>query len=146
MDKYYEWFKVAHLISMVCWMSAMFYLPRLFVYHSQVTTGSAEDDRFKIMEKNLLRKIMNPAMICTLIFGLMLAKIYGFKNLGLWFHLKMSFTIILVTFHGMCSRWRKDFTNGNNKHSEKFYRIMNEVPPILMVLIVILVIIKPFES
>lgn len=146
MENYYEWFKVAHLISVICWMAAMFYLPRLFVYHSQVEKGTSEYERFNIMEKNLLRKIMNPSMICTLVFGLILAKIYGFRNLGLWFHLKMLFTLSLVIFHGLCAKWRKKFSANNNQRSEKFYRLVNEIPVVFMLLIVTLVIIKPFEG
>lgn len=145
MAGYYEWFKVIHLIALISWMAGLLYLPRLYVYHSSVKIGSDSDEMLKNMEHRLLRYIMNPAMIVTFIFGIILAFIYGFQALGMWFHLKMLFVIILSVFHSLLSRWRRDFFHGKNKHSEKFYRIINEVPAVLMIFIVIMVIIKPFD-
>lgn len=145
MSHYYDWFKVIHVISVITWMAGIFYLPRLYVYHSTVKVGSESDEIFKVMERKLLRYIMNPSMIITLIFGILIAYIYGFKALGAWFHIKMLCVCFLTAYHGLLARWRKDFEFGRNKHSEKFYRIINEVPSVLLVIIVIMVIVKPFE-
>lgn len=145
MAQYYEWFKVLHLIALICWMAGLLYLPRLYVYHSTVKIGSESDELFKKMELKLLRYIMNPAMLATFLFGVILSGIYGMQALGLWFHLKMMFVLILALFHSLLARWRKDFFHGKNKHSERFYRIVNELPAILMIFIIIMVIIKPFD-
>lgn len=145
MGEYYLWLKAFHLIFVISWMAGLFYLPRLFVYHCGLTPGSKEDKLFQNMEIRLLRIIMNPAMILSIIFGLWIGYIYGFKSLGVWFHIKMTFVVILVYFHHFLGRRRKDFENGKNKYSAKFYRIINEVPTVLMIAIVILVIVKPFE-
>jgi len=88
---------------------------------------------------------MTPSMISTYFFGILIAYIHGFVALGVWFHIKMTAVIGLTIFHGLLAKWRKDFINGNNNHSEKFYRLMNEIPPILMIIAVIMVIVKPFE-
>jgi putative membrane protein len=145
MANYYEWFKALHVISMVAWMAGLFYLPRLYAYHTKATPGSEMDKTFQLMEVRLLRIIINPAMIATIVFGLICAQIYGFKALGLWFHIKMTAVLFLVIFHMKLARWRRDFAIGKNIHSEKFYRIINEVPVILMIIAVIMVIVKPFE-
>lgn len=145
MAEYYEWFKVFHIISIISWMAGMLYLPRLYVYHTKVEYGSEADLLFQNMERRLLRYIINPAMIFSFIFGLLLAHIYGFQALGPWFHIKMFCVILLTAFHGILARWRKDFLNGKNNKSENFYRFMNEVPTILMIIIVIMVVVKPFE-
>lgn len=145
MADYYDWFKALHIIFVISWMSGIFYLPRLYVYHTKVKAGSEQDKLFQKMERKLLRIIMNPAMIGTYIFGLMNAYIYGFEALGIWFHIKMTAVLVLTIFHGLLARWRKDFELGQNKHSERFYRIINEVPAIMMIIIVIMVVTKPFE-
>lgn len=145
MANYYLWFKSIHLISAICWMAGLLYLPRIYVYHTRVKVGSETDKTFQIMELKLLRFIMNPAMISTFIFGLINAYIYGFAALDAWFHVKMFAVLILVIFHGLLARWRKDFANGKNFHSEKFYRIVNEIPAICMIVAVIMVIVKPFD-
>lgn len=145
MDKYYDLFKVFHIISLISWMVGLLYLPRLFVYHCKVEFGSEADLIFRTMERKLLRYIMNPAMIFTIIFGLILSKIYGLASLGIWFHVKMLAVFFLVLYHHLLGRWRKDFENGKNKYSEKFYRIMNEVPTIMMIICVVMVVLKPFE-
>jgi putative membrane protein len=126
-------------------MAALFYMPRLFVYHTKAKIGSELDKTLQIMEYRLLRIIMNPAMIATYIFGLTNAYIYGLGALGIWFHIKMLAVIILTIIHGLLAKWRKDFVSGKNLHSEKFYRIFNEVPVIAMIVAVIMVIVKPFE-
>jgi len=142
---YFEWFRVVHIIAFTAWMAGMFYLPRLYAYHCQVKRGTDEDNRFKIMESRLLKIIINPSMIITILAGLLLAYIYGFGNLGSWFHIKMTLVIIMTALHGFLAMCRKRFDKGINKYSEKFYRILNEVPVVIFILIVILVIIKPFE-
>lgn len=145
MAEYYMWLKAFHLIFVISWLAGLFYLPRLFVYHCELKTGSKEDKLFQTMERKLLRVIMNPAMILTLVFGLWIAQIYGFKNLGGWFHIKMILVVIILYFHHFLARRRKDFEKGKNKYSAEFYRIINEIPAVLMIAIVILAIVKPFE-
>lgn len=145
MDNYYNWFKAFHMIFVISWMAGMFYLPRLFAYHAEVESGSNEDKRFKIMEKRLLKIIINPAMILSIVFGFLIAHIYGFVNLGLWFYLKMALVLLMILSHAFFVVCYKNFALGKNKFSSKFYKTINEIPPVLMVFIVILVIVKPFE-
>ena len=145
MANYYEWFKALHIISVIAWMAGILYLPRLFVYHTKAKFGSDMDKTFQVMECRLLRIIMNPAMISTYFFGLLVAYIYGLEALGIWFHIKMTMVLMLTIMHGLMSRWRKDFATGKNIHSEKFYRIINEVPVIMMIIAVFMVTLKPFE-
>ena len=145
MADYFMWYKAIHVISVISWMAAMFYMPRLFVYHTRAKIGSEMDKTFQQMEHKLLKIIMTPSMISTYFFGILIAYIYGFVALGVWFHIKMTAVLGLTIFHGLLAKWRKDFINGNNNHSEKFYRLMNEIPPILMIIAVIMVIVKPFE-
>ena len=145
MEDYFMWYKAIHVISVISWMAAMFYMPRLFVYHTRAKIGSEMDKTFQQMEHKLLKIIMTPSMISTYFFGILRAYIYGFVALGVWFHIKMTAVLGLTIFHGLLAKWRKDFINGNNNHSEKFYRLMNEIPPILMIIAVIMVIVKPFE-
>lgn len=146
MSNYFEWIKAFHIITMTSWMAGMFYLPRLYAYHAEIKAGSAQDKIFQTMERRLLRIIINPAMILTIILGLMLADIYGFRALGVWFHLKILLVIILCVIHFLLAKWRIDFVSGRNKKSARFYKIFNEVPTILFALIVILVVVKPFEG
>lgn len=145
MEKYFLWYKAIHVIAVISWMAAMFYLPRLFVYHSSPNITPEMDKTFKLMEKRLLRIIMTPAMIVTYIFGFLVAYIYGFVALGIWFHIKMAAVLALTILHGIQAKWVKDFAKGKNKHTEKFYRIINEIPVIFMVIAVVMVIVKPFE-
>ncbi len=142
---YLLWIKALHVVAMVAWMSGLFYLPRLYVYHCQVAPGSAEGERFKVMERRLLKQIMNPAMIVTWIAGLLMAGIPGVVDMhALWFPVKLVLVLLMTGFHGACSRWRRDFLNDRNRRPEKFYRIANEVPTLLLIAIVVLVIVKPF--
>ena len=145
MEDYFIWYKTIHVISVISWMAAIFYLPRLFVYHSKVELGSEMDKTFQIMERRLLKIIMTPSMLLTYIFGLLTAYVYGVVALGVWFHIKMIAVLGLTIMHGFCAKWVKDFAKGENNHSEKFYRMANEVPTILMILAVTMVIVKPFE-
>lgn len=141
MTEPYLWLKALHLISVISWMAALLYLPRLFVYHASATPGSESAETFKLMEHRLLRYIANPAMIATIIFGGALIHYVGMAG---WLHAKLGLVLGLAAFHGCCARWRKDFARDANRHTQKFYRIINEVPTILMILIIILAVLKPF--
>jgi putative membrane protein len=139
----YDWLRVLHIISFVAWMAGLFYLPRLFVYHAQQVADSPASATFKVMERKLLRLIMTPAMIATWAFGLWLAfEIDAWKS-G-WFHGKMALVVLMTGFHHACAVWLRHFAEDRNRHSERFYRVMNEVPTLLLIVIVILVVIKPF--
>jgi putative membrane protein len=141
----YPWTLSFHVISLIAWMAGMFYLPRLYVYHCQVAVGSGESERFKIMERRLLKQIMTPAMIATWFFGILLVLTPGIITWHQgWWYVKLVSVILLTGFHGAMSKWRKDFLNDRNQRPERFYRIANEVPTILMVVIVIMVIVQPF--
>ncbi len=121
----------------------MLYLPRLFVYHCEADPGSRQSETFKVMERRLLRAIINPAMVVTWGLGLWLAWDGGFLSSG-WFHAKLALVVVLSGIHGLFSRWVRDFAVDQNQHSQQFFRIMNEVPTVLMIAIVILVVVKPF--
>lgn len=139
----YLWLKAAHVIAVIAWMAGMLYLPRLFVYHAASEAGSPQSETFKVMERRLLRAIINPAMIATWILGLWLAWDAGFFKAP-WLHAKLTLVVILSAVHGLFARWVKDFAADRNTRSQKFYRIVNEIPTLLMIGIVILVIVKPF--
>ena len=138
----YEWIKALHVIAVISWMAGMLYLPRLFVYHCSAPAGSAQSETFKTMERRLLRAIINPAMIATWVFGLWLVWLGGWA-FATWFEIKLVLVIAMSGVHGMLSRYVRDFAADQNRHSEKFYRIINEVPTILMIAIVLLAVIKP---
>jgi putative membrane protein len=141
---FYLWIKSFHVISLIAWMAGIFYLPRLFVYHTMVARGSEQSERFKVMEYRLMKQIMTPAMIATWTFGLLLVLTPGVIDWTAgWWHVKLLSVILMSGFHGAASRWRKDFMNDANRKSQKFFRIANEVPTVLMVIIVIMVIVKP---
>jgi putative membrane protein len=142
MENLYLIIKSLHIITVISWMCGLLYLPRLFVYHSKATIGGEFDKNLQIMEQKLLKIIMNPSMILSFIFGFWLIYFIGFD--GAWLHIKITLVLILAGFHGFLAKCRKNFVFGKNQHSEKFYRIINEVPALLMVLIVFLVILKPF--
>jgi len=139
----YDWIKAFHIIALIAWMAGMLYLPRLFVYHAVVEIGSVQSETFKVMERRLLRAIINPAMIATWIFGLWLAW-QGDWFRAPWLHGKLALVLLLSAAHGLFARWVKDFAADRNRHSQRFYRIANEVPTVLMIGIIILVVIKPF--
>ena len=145
MHNYYLWFKAFHVVSVISWMVGLLYLPRLYAYHTRVEKGSEMDKMFQLMENRLLRIIMNPAMISTYASGIINSYIYGLTALGKWFHIKMLAVLVLTIFHGLLARWRKNFVNGNNVYSEKFFRIANELPTIMMIVAVFVVIVKPFN-
>ena len=139
----YEWLKAFHVIAVIAWMAGMLYLPRLFVYHCDAEPGSQQSETFKVMERRLLRAIINPAMAATWLLGLWLAYESGFFRAG-WFHAKFALVIALSGLHGFLARVVRDFAADKNRRSAKFYRIINEVPAVLMAAIVILVVVKPF--
>ncbi|WP_029010850.1 protoporphyrinogen oxidase HemJ [Azospirillum halopraeferens] len=140
----YEWVKALHVISIIAWMAAMLYLPRLFVYHCAVAPGSEASETFKVMERRLLRAIMTPAMIASWVFGIwMLVLIPEWFSQG-WLHAKLTFVVLLSVMHGLMARWRREFAEDRNSRSQRFYRVMNEGPTLLMIGIVIFVIVKPF--
>jgi putative membrane protein len=139
----YEWVKAAHVISVIAWMAGMLYLPRLFVYHADAPKGSDRSEMLKVMERRLLRAIINPAMAATWIFGLWLVWLGQWWSQP-WFLAKFALVLLLSGAHGALSRWRKDFERDANTRPAKFYRMVNEVPTVLMIGIVILVIVKPF--
>jgi protoporphyrinogen IX oxidase len=143
MTTIYLWLKAFHIIAVIAWMAGMLYLPRLFVYHCAAEKGSVQSETFKVMERRLLRAIINPAMIATWILGLTLAWMGHWFDSG-WLQAKLALVLILSVLHGLLARWVKAFGTDRNRHSQKFYRIINEVPTILMIGIVILAVLKPF--
>ena len=139
----YPWFRALHIISVIAWMAGMLYLPRLFVYHVEAANSSQMSETFKTMERRLLRLIINPAMIAAWIFGILLVLHIGAWQ-DPWMHAKFTLLIGMQIVHAMLARYRRAFANDANVHSAKFYRVLNEVPTVLMILIVILVTVKPF--
>ena len=139
----YPWIKALHIIAVIAWMAGMLYLPRLFVYHCETQPGSSESERFKIMERRLLRAIVNPAMIAAWAFGIWLAFLGDVWSDG-WFHAKVTLLVAMQIVHACFARWRRQFANDGNRHPARFYRIMNEVPTLLLIGIVILAVVKPF--
>ena len=139
----YLWIKALHVIAVIAWMAGMLYLPRLFVYHADTPKGSIQSDTFKIMERRLLKAIINPAMIVTWVLGLYLVWDGGWYRSG-WLHAKVLLVLVLSGLHGVYVRRLKEFAADRNTRPAKYYRILNEVPTLLMIGIVILVIVKPF--
>ena len=139
----YEWLKAFHIIAVIAWMAGMLYLPRLFVYHCEADVGSTQSETFKVMERRLLKAIINPAMIATWVLGLWLAYSGGWFKAP-WLHAKLVLVLLMSGVHGVLSRYVKDFAADRRRKSPKFFRILNEVPTVLMILIVILVVVKPF--
>jgi putative membrane protein len=135
------WMKAAHIFFVIAWMAGMLYLPRLFVYHADAKPGSELSETLKIMERRLLRGIMNPAMFLVWMLGA--AQFPLFPD-SLWLDVKIGLVVIMTVFHHLYARWRKDFLADRNTRSARFYRFMNEVPALLLALILILVVVKPF--
>ena len=141
----YFWVKAFHIISIIAWMAGLLYLPRLFVYHAGVAANSDTSQTFKVMERRLLRAIMTPAMIATYVFGILLAMTPGVVDWHeRWFIAKLCLVAALTVIHFMLAAWRRDFAADRNRRSPRFYRIVNEVPTLLMIVIVILVAVRPF--
>jgi putative membrane protein len=139
----YLWLKAFHVIAIIAWMAGMLYLPRLFVYHCEAEPGSKQSETFKVMEQRLLNAIMTPAMAVSWALGLWLAWMGGSYAAG-WLQAKVVLVVGLSALHGFFARCVRDFAADRNRHSQKFYRIINEVPTILMIGIVILALVKPF--
>ena len=142
----YPWTKALHVISVIAWMAGIFYLPRLFVYHCDLKRGSLESERFKVMERRLLKQIMAPAMIATWLFGILLVLTPGVVDWSgfNWWHVKFAAVIAMTGFQGAAGKWRKQFLEDRNQKPHKYYRMANEVPTVLMVVAVIMVIVKPY--
>jgi putative membrane protein len=141
----YLYVKAAHIISVISWMAGLLYLPRLYVYHSETVGGSELSETLKVMERRLLRAIMTPAMLASLIFGgiLIAAQPEG-ALLQVWLIIKLVSAFFLVCMHMLLARWRIDFAENRNNRPQKFYRYANEVPTALMIVIVVLAVVKPF--
>ena len=145
MGDYYEWFKALHVISVIAWMAGMLYLPRLYVYHADAEVGSDKSETFKIMERRLLWAITNPAMIASFIFGGLMLATPGAIDWSMgWIWVKIAMIVAMSGIHGLLARWRRDFEADRNVRPAKFYRMWNEAPTIPLIVIVIMVIVKPF--
>lgn len=142
----YPWTKALHLISVTAWMAGLFYLPRLFVYHCDLARGSVESERFKVMERRLLKQIMLPAMMSTWLFGLLLVWTPGVVDWSgfNWWHVKFAAVFLMTGFQGATGKWRRDFLEDRNQKPHRYFRYANEVPTALMIVAVIMVIVKPF--
>jgi putative membrane protein len=140
---WYLWIKALHIVAVMSWMAGLLYLPRLFVYHCETVPASGESERFKVMERRLLRAIMTPAMVVAWVLGITLAFTLGAWDDG-WLHAKLLLVLLLSALHGAFARWQKDFALDRNRRSQRFYRFANEVPALFMLVIVILAVVKPF--
>jgi putative membrane protein len=140
----YEWIKALHVLAIISWMAAILYLPRLFVYHAGVAVGSEASETFKIMERRLLKAIMTPAMIVSWATGLYIAYAGGWLTSG-WFHVKLVAVLLMTGAHGLLARHVKLFASDMNTRSHRYFRVVNEVPTLLMVVAVIMVIVKPWS-
>jgi protoporphyrinogen IX oxidase len=141
----YPWIKSVHILAVIAWMAGLLYLPRLFVYHAMAPAGSNLSETFKIMERRLQRGIMSPAMIAALLFGLLLAGTPGIVDWHKgWIWVKLGLVAGLVVYHGALAHWRRAFAADRNRHSSRFFRIVNELPSVALIAIVVLVVVKPF--
>jgi putative membrane protein len=139
----YLWIKALHIVSVVCWFAGLFYLPRLFVYHTQ-SEDTISRERFAVMERKLYRGIMGPAMIATFIFGIWLIVLSpGWMSQG-WLHAKLALVVLLTGYHHVCGAQMKRFARGENTRSHVFFRWFNEIPVLILLAVVILVVVKPF--
>ncbi len=140
----YLWIKALHVIAVISWLAGLLYLPRLFVYHCRAEPGSAMSETFKIMERRLAGAIMTPAMLASFVFGLLLLAMPGVAWTQPWLLLKLALVLVLAGLHLWMLSWRRAFEADRNQRSERFYRVANEVPTLLMIGIVVLVIVRPF--
>ena len=141
----YLWAKALHIIGVIAWMAGLLYLPRLFVYHCGAAPGSEHSETLKVMERRLLRAIMNPALAASLVFGLLLLANMGAEAWAEgWTWVKAAAVAGLLAMHMACAGWRRAFAEDRNTHGHKFYRAANEVPTLLMIVLVIMVVVKPF--
>jgi putative membrane protein len=139
---WYAWIKALHVIAVIAWMAGMLYLPRLFVYHADAAVGSELSETLKVMERRLLRGIMNPAFVAVWVLGGLLLWVQDWQQ-G-WLHVKLLMVLGLSLLHHLFALWRKDFAADSNRRSPRFYRIANEIPTVLLIVIVIMVIVRPF--
>jgi putative membrane protein len=137
------WIKALHLIAVISWMASLLYLPRLFVYHASAETGSVQSETFKVMERRLLKAIATPSMIATWVFGVWIASLYDVWAEP-WFLIKFICVAVMTVMHFVYAGCVKSFANDKNTKSDKYYRIINEVPAVLMIVIVVMVVVKPF--
>jgi putative membrane protein len=144
MAAFYLWIKALHVIAVIAWMAGQLYLPRLFVYHAQARVGSTSSETFKVMESKLYRLIMTPAMIVAWLCGLGMIGLNPGLLSSVWLPVKLLFVAALTVVHFLMNGWRQDFARDANRHSQKFFRIANEVPTLAMIVIVIMVIVRPF--
>lgn len=142
--EHYLVLKALHVIGLIAWMAGMLYLPRLYVYHADSEKGSPQSETFKVMERRLLRGIINPAMIFTLLMGALMIMSNPAIMQGGWIHVKLLLVAMMVVCHVLFARWRKIFLRDENMRPARFYKIWNEVPTVLMIIIVVLAIVKPF--
>ena len=138
----YLWIKAFHVMAVISWMAGLFYLPRLFVYHTSANDNGECSETFPVMERKLYKYIMQPAMIASWIAGLLMIAVIGFSDI--WLHVKLTMVILLTVYHFWLGRMVVRFARGENDKPEKFYRMINEIPTLLMIVIVIMVIVKPF--
>jgi putative membrane protein len=139
----YQWMLAFHIIAVIAWMAGMLYLPRLFVYHCEADAGSRQSETFKVMERRLLKAIINPAMILTWLFGLWLAWASGLYAAH-WFQAKFVLVLAMSGVHGVLSKYVREFAADRRRKSQKYFRILNEIPTVLLIVIVILAVVKPF--
>ena len=145
LSDWYPWILSGHIISIIAWMAGMFYMPRLFAYHAEAEVGSDKSETFKLMERRLLRAIINPAMIAAWIFGILLVLTPGIVDWAMgWPWVKATIVLAMSGLHGLLSRWRRQFASDRNIHTTRFYKLINEVPTVMMIVIVIMVVAKPF--
>jgi putative membrane protein len=139
----YQWLLACHIIAVIAWMAGMLYLPRLFVYHCEADVGSIQSETFKVMERRLLKAIINPSMILAWLLGLWLAWSSGFYA-AYWFQAKFVLALAMSGVHGVLSKYVREFAADRRRKSQRFFRILNEIPTVLLILIVILAVVKPF--
>lgn len=140
----YEWVKALHVLSVISWMAGLLYLPRLFVYHAGAAPGSETSETFKVMERRLLRGIMNPAMIAAYVFGVWMLVLSPEWLKQPWMHAKLTAVAAMTVSHMAMAKWRRAFAEDRNVRSDRFFRVVNEVPTVLMIAVVVFVIVKPF--
>ena len=140
----YLWIKALHILAIISWMAGLLYLPRLYVYHAMVETGSARDMTFQLMERRLQKAIMNPAMIASFLFGFWMVLLNPDLLSQGWFHIKLASVLLLAGVHGKFAVMRRAFAGGRANRSDRYYRVWNEVPTVLMIIIVVMVVIQPF--
>lgn len=141
----YPWIKALHILAVIAWMAGLLYLPRLFVYHADAPPGSDRDATFQVMERRLLRGIMLPASVAVWLLGGLLLAVPGIADWHSgWLYVKLALVVSLTVFHHLLAQWRKGFVRGENRRPARFYRMINEVPTVLMVGIVVMVVVRPF--